>query len=84
MAFTSEETQILLRTPRVGPLVIRRLEAVGLDSVAQLKTVGIEEAVTRVCTLVGSVGWRNRQRPLASALALLLAGADSPTRLTLG
>jgi hypothetical protein len=73
MAFSFEETQILLRTPRVGPQVIRRLEAVGLDSVAKLKTVGIEEAVGRVCTLVGSTAWRNRQRPLASALAVRIA-----------
>jgi len=74
MSFTAEETRILLCTPRVGPLVISRLEAVGLDSVAKLKTVGLEEAVSRVCTLVGSVAWRNRQRALASALTLLLAG----------
>ncbi|MDE2368098.1 MAG: hypothetical protein KGN16_03935 [Burkholderiales bacterium] len=75
MSFSASERHTLLITPQLGPRIISRLEEVGLDSVDKLRAVGIDEAVRRVCDRVGSPAWRNRQRPLARALADVVAGA---------
>lgn len=73
MTFPRTEREILLKSPGIGPGVIERLEALGLDSLDKLGAVDLEEVVGRVCCLVGSAAWRNRRRALARALAEVTA-----------
>ena len=69
VSFERHEHRLLLATPRIGPMVIERLEAVGIDSLARLREQGVERAVALVCASLGSVAWANRRRALAQALA---------------
>jgi hypothetical protein len=68
MSFDGHERRLLLATPRIGPIVIERLEAVGIDSIARLRQQGVEQAVILVCTSLGTVAWANRRRALRDAL----------------
>ena len=72
MAFPSNEREILLKSPGIGPGVIDRLEALGVDSLEALCAANLEELVRRACHLVGSAAWRNRQRALQRALGRVL------------
>jgi hypothetical protein len=69
MAFTLDERRRLLATPRLGPVVIDRLELLGIDSFDKLRQVGVDAAVERVCQSLGSRAWANRRKPLALALS---------------
>jgi hypothetical protein len=73
MAFSSTERQRLMVARGLGPLVLTRLEQVGLDSLDKLRQVGVDQAVERVCAQQAGPAWRNRRRALAQALALSLA-----------
>lgn len=68
MAFSDEERALLLRAPRIGPAVIDRLQAVGLDSLEALRRVGVDAAVERVCQHLGSTAWANRRDAIQAVL----------------
>ena len=68
MAFRSAERSLLLRTQGLGPTVVNRLEAAGIDSMERLERLGVEGAVEIVsCQMFGS-GWKNRRRALERAV----------------
>jgi hypothetical protein len=66
--FSEEERRVLLQEPRIGPIVLERLEAAGFNSLDQLRQAGAQAAVQRVCLQTGQVAWRNRRRPLERLL----------------
>lgn len=66
--FSDHERRVLLQAPRIGPIVLERLEAAGFSSLEQLRQAGAQAAVQRVCLLTGQIAWRNRRRPLERVL----------------
>lgn len=68
MPFIEEERALLLSAPGVGPMVIARLEAAGIESLRALRQVGVEQAIAQVCTQIGTAAWRNRQAALLGVL----------------
>lgn len=66
--FSDEERRLLLQEPRIGPVVLERLEAAGFSSLDQLRRAGAGAVVQAVCSLTGQVAWRNRRRPLERLL----------------
>ncbi|MBC7940312.1 MAG: helix-hairpin-helix domain-containing protein [Chitinophagaceae bacterium] len=73
MSFAKAERAKLLASPRIGPVVVLRLEQVGLDSLAKLRHVGVEDAIRLVCAHVGDTAWANRRRALQRVLREHLA-----------
>jgi hypothetical protein len=69
MAFEHNERSLLLSSRGIGPLVVQRLEQVGIDSLAKLREAGAGAASDAVCGMLGSVAWGNRRRALVDALA---------------
>jgi hypothetical protein len=68
-AFTAPERSVLLRVPGIGPLVVQRLQDVGIASLHDLRRVGPEVVVQRICALTNSPAWLNRKRALQAAIA---------------
>jgi hypothetical protein len=71
MAFEDSERSLPLSSRGMGPLVVQRLEQVGIDSLAKLREAGVEAASDAVCDMLGSVAWGNRRRALVDAFASL-------------
>ena len=72
--FSGAERQLLLLTPGVGPMVLERMEDVGITSVEQLRREGVEAVVDLVCRRVGSTAWANRKGALGRALQRAVSG----------
>lgn len=68
MPFTHEERRQLLAQPRLGAVVIERLESAGFDSFERLRAVGVDEVVRTVCARLGSTAWANRRQALLEAI----------------
>lgn len=68
MTFSPHERAHLLRTPGIGPAVVLRLEESGIDSLARLRSLGVDAAVQLVSTRLAVTGWANRRGPLMKAL----------------
>lgn len=71
--FSLTERQILLGTRGIGQGVIDRIETVGVHSLRQLRDLGVDTVVDRICDGVGNLAWRNRRRALQRALATVAA-----------
>ena len=56
------------RSPGIGPAVIRRLEAVGGLSLADLAQRGVDDVVVEICSQLGSPAWGNRRAALNRVL----------------
>lgn len=69
MTFNATERRLLLLTPRIGPAVIARLEMAGFDSLAKLRSIGVDRAVLLISEQAGTLAWFNRRRALANALS---------------
>jgi hypothetical protein len=67
--FPPAERRLLLATPGISHGVIERIECAGVHSLRQLRDVGVEALVERICNGHGNLAWRNRKRPLLRALA---------------
>lgn len=81
MAFNDFERRELLLVRGIGPLVIERLESIGLDSFDKILDVGIDEAVERACLSTGSSAWRNRRRALLRAVSHAVYVSSSRIRV---
>lgn len=68
MTFTAQEFKRLTSTPRVGPTVVRRLEQIGVNSLADLRQLGVDLAIARICGQIGNPAWANRRRALRAVL----------------
>ena len=76
--FTGAERHLLLTTSGIGQVVINRIECAGVGSLRQLRELGVDTIVERICDGAGNFAWRNRKRALLRALAMVdTASADS-------
>lgn len=66
--FTHHERYLLLTERGISHGVVQRLEDAGVHSFEQLRRLGVETIVRRICDGVGSSCWTNRQRALERAL----------------
>ena len=66
--FPPAERKLLLSTPRIGPSVVARLESMGIDSLGELRRLGVDRVVQSVCDGAGNSAWANRRNALLQAL----------------
>ncbi len=59
MAFSSQEKDLLLATPYVGPKVIERLEEIGIDNFSKLQKADVEIITNLVAEMLGTTCWKN-------------------------
>lgn len=69
VGFSVSERRLLLGTRGISHGVINRIERIGVQSLQQLRELGVDVVVNRICDGVGNFAWRNRQRALQRALA---------------
>lgn len=69
MSLPPDQRQHLLRSPRLGPGVVRRLEQVGVTSLDELRGERLDAVLEAICQQDGSPAWHGRRRPLQRALA---------------
>lgn len=74
--FPPVERKLLLNTPRIGPSVVARLEAMGIGSLSELRRRGVDNVVQAICAAAGNGAWANRRSALLQAAHL----ADRPVR----
>lgn len=77
MAFNSTERLSLLAIKGVGPTVIQRLEALGIDSLAKLATYRAEDIAEMVAAMLGSTCWKNSPQARAALNAAISLAKDS-------
>lgn len=70
--FPADERRLLLSLPRIGPMVVARIEAQGIASLRDLQHRGVEHVVDEVCRRMGTRAWANRRSALAGALDTLV------------
>lgn len=78
MKFSRHERLLLMATPGIGPMVVERLEQVGVGSLAALRVLGVDEVVDSICRATGSSAWQNRRRALRRALDAIEAFEHAP------
>ena len=71
MSFSTEERNALLALKGVGPTVLARLEAMGIESLAQLSTADVESIVAHAARLTGSTCWKNSPQARAAIQAAI-------------
>lgn len=59
MQFTDEEKALLMNTKGVGATVIKRLEQIGIHSLAELSHYEVEEITKKVASMLHSTCWQN-------------------------
>lgn len=75
ICFCAAERRLLLATRGIGEGVIDRIEGAGVHSLRQLRDLGVDGVVERICDGVGNLAWRNRKRALLRALTAVAATA---------
>jgi len=80
--FSEDERQILLATRGIGGGVIERIECAGVHSLQQLRQLGVDAIVDRICQGTGNFAWRNRKRALLRALATVATPASVRTAVS--
>ena len=66
MAFTEAQTQSLLAVKGIGKTVLRRLQQMGLDDVAELAAADVGEILQQGAALTGSSCWKNSPQAKAA------------------
>jgi len=77
MAFNPTERLSLLAIKGVGPTVIQRLEALGIDSLTKLATYRAEDIAEMVAAMLGSTCWKNSPQARAALNAAIALAKDS-------
>ncbi len=70
--FSSDDRELLLSVPYVGPTVIDRLEALGIAELGQLAGEDAQDICRRVAAMLGSSCWANShqsQKAITGAIA---------------
>jgi hypothetical protein len=78
--FDPQDRLVLLRSPQIGPMVIRRLEEVGVCSIGELVLRGVEPTIQEICLRDRQPAWTNRRSALVRALCDALGAAARPCR----
>ncbi|WP_430331913.1 helix-hairpin-helix domain-containing protein [Rhodococcus sp. ACT016] len=71
MAFGDDERAALLALKGVGPTVVLRLEEMGHDSFAALRSVHADDILDAGAAVTGSTCWRNSPQARAAIDAVL-------------
>jgi predicted flap endonuclease-1-like 5' DNA nuclease len=71
MAFSEAEKLALLSLKGVGPTVIKRLEEIGIDSLAQLATYRAEDIAEMVASMLRTTCWKNSAQARAALNAAI-------------
>lgn len=66
--FPPAERRLLLSTPRIGPLVVVRLESMGIACLDELRRLGVDSVVQVICEGAGNSAWAHRRSALLQAL----------------
>lgn len=73
MAFSDQERALLLAVKGVGPTVVRRLEEMGVEDLADLATREAAELCAVASAMLGSTCWRNSPQARAAVAAAIAA-----------
>ncbi|WP_374660508.1 helix-hairpin-helix domain-containing protein [Phenylobacterium sp.] len=73
MAFSDRERALLLAVKGVGPTVVRRLEEMGVEDLADLATREAAELCAVASAMLGSTCWRNSPQARAAVAAAIAA-----------
>lgn len=66
--FPPQERRWLLCRPGISHGVVSQIERCGVSSLLELRTLGVDMLIERLCRETGSVNWKNRRRALVRAL----------------
>lgn len=77
MPFSVSERRTLLAVKGIGPTVIVRLEQMGYESLAQLRSANVADVLLRGAALTGSTCWKNSPQARA-AIAAAITVAQGP------
>ena len=73
MAFSDRERALLLAVKGVGPTVVRRLEEMGVEDLADLATREAAELCAVASAMLGSTCWRNSPQARGAIAAAIAA-----------
>jgi predicted flap endonuclease-1-like 5' DNA nuclease len=73
VAFSDRERALLLAVKGVGPTVVRRLEEMGVEDLADLATREAAELCAVASAMLGSTCWRNSPQARAAVAAAIAA-----------
>lgn len=59
MSFSEQERKILLSVKGIGPTVLKRLEAIGIDNLSDLATYQVNEITEKVASMLQMACWKN-------------------------
>lgn len=68
--FNERERRHLLASPRLGPVVVGRLEHSGIASIDAMRTLGVDAVVEALCQARHNKASLNRRRALLRAIDL--------------
>jgi predicted RecB family nuclease len=78
MGFSADERVLLLSVKGVGPIVVDRLEQIGIDSLAALAETDVDAILQQVAGMLGTTCWRNSPQA-KTAIAGAVSAARSAT-----
>ena len=73
MAFSEQERSALLALKGVGPTVIKRLEEIGIGSLAELANYEVVDITERVASMLHTTCWKNSPQAKAAIAAAIAA-----------
>jgi nucleotidyltransferase/DNA polymerase involved in DNA repair len=77
MGFSAEDKKKMLQLKGVGPTVIIRLEALGLNSLQQLANMHVQDILQAIAKMLNSTCWQNSPQARACIQAIIdLANQD--------
>lgn len=71
MAFSEAEKQALFDVKGVGPTVVKRLEEIGIHSLAELSRYEAREIAEKVASMLRTTCWKNSPQALAAVEAAI-------------
>lgn len=71
MSFNGRERDILLKVRGVGPKVIERFEALGIDSLKKLAEQDADRLCIAIAAMLGSTCWKNSPQARSAVAAAL-------------
>jgi predicted RecB family nuclease len=78
MGFSADERVLLLSVKGVGPIVVDRLEQIGIDSLAALAETDVDAVLQQVAGMLCTTCWRNSPQA-KTAIAGAVSAARSAT-----
>ncbi len=80
MPFSMKERETLLAIRGIGPMVLKRLEEMRLDSLAKLSRTSAPDIAAAIAAQLNSSCWRNRPQTLAALEAAIGLARSRPTQ----